>query len=620
MPARRRVERRMQRHDIGLRARAPPASARARRTPGKSPSIRYGSYATTRLHDVARNMRHPLADAAEPDDAERHLARAAQRARRQVMPAAGADVVVVARRRCAARRAPARARASRLRRRRSRASWRPRRRALRRRAVSTVSKPAPMRLTMPRPGSASTTARRDRRVLQQDAGAVARAPRSPRASLLHCASFSRRPALANSVALEVDVGKIVIGEEDLGIGISRSTFEASGAASGGRTGSSGGERAPRKVTRDAAARASKGIESSRRTCRRHGGSPMTTLLRTTIAGSLPKPVVARRARGAVGRRGSSTATALAEGKRDAVRLVVARPGAGGHRHRHRRRADAPPFRHDVHRGPRRRRLRAPARRSASATATTPRCRSSSAPVARRHPIYVDDAAFLRAQTTQPVKYTLPGPMTMVDTLLRRALRQPREARVGVRRDPERGGARDRRGRRRRDPVRRAGVQRLLRRGARLGRRGARARARRAWHARPPCTSATATASRRTSTGRRRSAREWRQYEQTFPAARRLAHRPGLARMRAFARADRADRAPRRARTCWSARSTSPPTGSRRPRRSRTSSARRCGIVPADRLCPCTNCGMVPLPRDVARGKSCAALGEGAALVRRELMS
>ena len=36
-----------------------------------------------------------------------------------------------------------------------------------------------------------------------------------------------------------------------------------------------------------------------------------------------------------------------------------------------------------------------------------------------------------------------------------------------------------------------------------------------------------------------------------------------------------------------------------------------------RLLPCTNCGMVPLPRDVARGKL-RALGAGAALVRAEL--
>jgi 5-methyltetrahydropteroyltriglutamate--homocysteine methyltransferase len=41
------------------------------------------------------------------------------------------------------------------------------------------------------------------------------------------------------------------------------------------------------------------------------------------------------------------------------------------------------------------------------------------------------------------------------------------------------------------------------------------------------------------------------------------------------------------------------------------------FVPADRLYPCTNCGMVPLPRDVARGKL-QALGAGAALVRAEV--
>ena len=42
-------------------------------------------------------------------------------------------------------------------------------------------------------------------------------------------------------------------------------------------------------------------------------------------------------------------------------------------------------------------------------------------------------------------------------------------------------------------------------------------------------------------------------------------------------------------------------------------------VPRDRLYPCTNCGMVPLARDVARGKL-EALGAGAALVRAELAS
>jgi len=41
-------------------------------------------------------------------------------------------------------------------------------------------------------------------------------------------------------------------------------------------------------------------------------------------------------------------------------------------------------------------------------------------------------------------------------------------------------------------------------------------------------------------------------------------------------------------------------------------------VPKERLYPCTNCGMVPLPREVAAGKL-AALAAGAALVRRELV-
>ena len=40
-------------------------------------------------------------------------------------------------------------------------------------------------------------------------------------------------------------------------------------------------------------------------------------------------------------------------------------------------------------------------------------------------------------------------------------------------------------------------------------------------------------------------------------------------------------------------------------------------VPADRMYPCTNCGMVPLSREVAAGKL-RALAAGAALVREEL--
>ncbi len=37
-------------------------------------------------------------------------------------------------------------------------------------------------------------------------------------------------------------------------------------------------------------------------------------------------------------------------------------------------------------------------------------------VSREKPVFVDDAAFLRTQTDQPIKWALPGPMTMIDTL------------------------------------------------------------------------------------------------------------------------------------------------------------------------------------------------------------
>ncbi|MEO3866307.1 methionine synthase [Rheinheimera fenheensis] len=38
------------------------------------------------------------------------------------------------------------------------------------------------------------------------------------------------------------------------------------------------------------------------------------------------------------------------------------------------------------------------------------------PVSRPKPVFVADAKFLRQQTTQPIKWALPGPMTMIDTL------------------------------------------------------------------------------------------------------------------------------------------------------------------------------------------------------------
>ena len=128
--------------------------------------------------------------------------------------------------------------------------------------------------------------------------------------------------------------------------------------------------------------------------------------------------VARRRPNRSGRRGSSTARALEEGKRDAVRPRAPRSGGRGHRHRHRRRADAPPLRVGLRRAARRDRLledghdRHP-RRSLPGR----RARPSIGPVRRRGPIHSDEVRFApRANAGAPLKLTMPGPMTIVDTI------------------------------------------------------------------------------------------------------------------------------------------------------------------------------------------------------------
>ena len=139
-----------------------------------------------------------------------------------------------------------------------------------------------------------------------------------------------------------------------------------------------------------------------------------TLLRTTIAGSLPKPSWLAEPE-ALWAAWKLDGEALAEGKRDAVRLVlrdqeqagidVVTDGEQTRRHfvtTFIEGLDGVDFEH-------RKTVRIRNRYDASVPVVV-------GPVARRHPIYVDDAAFLRSQTDRPVKYTLPGPMTMVDTL------------------------------------------------------------------------------------------------------------------------------------------------------------------------------------------------------------
>jgi len=86
---------------------------------------------------------------------------------------------------------------------------------------------------------------------------------------------------------------------------------------------------------------------------------------------------------------------------------------------------------------------------------------------------------------------------------------------------------------------------------------------------------------------------WRQYEETFPAL--AKSRIGQVSLECqCARTDRTDRAPQRqGRAGW---------------------LHRRRYVPADRLFPCTNCGMAPMASEIAYAKL-TALAAGAKLAR-----
>ena len=265
---------------------------------------------------------------------------------------------------------------------------------------------------------------------------------------------------------------------------------------------------------------------------------------------------------------------------------AARPGARRHRHRHRRRADAPPFRHHVHREPRRRRLRSTGRPCASATATTPTCPVVVGPVARRQPgLRRATRASCAAQTDRTVKFTLPGPMTMVDTLYDDHYRSREKLALGVRRDPERGGARastppgvdviqfdEPAFNVYFDEVRDWGVAALERAAQGL-----------------TCTTAVhicyGYGIKANIDWKKTLGSEWRQYEETFPLLARIDDRPGVARMRELARADRADRAARGQGRPGRRDRRRERDGSKRRRTSRRRSARRCAYVPAGAALP-----------------------------------
>ena len=340
---------------------------------------------------------------------------------------------------------------------------------------------------------------------------------------------------------------------------------------------------------------------------------MPRLLQTTIAGSLPKPAWLAEPL-ALWAQWKLEGDALAQGKHDAVRLAlfdqehagidIVTDGEQTRRHfvtTFIEGLDGVDFAN-------RKTVRIRNRYDADVPMVV-------GPVSRRHPIYVDDARFLRSETQHAVKYTLPGPMTMVDTLydghyksreklawafaeiLNEEARAIEATGVDVIQFDEPAFNVYF------DEVRDWGVAALERAAQGLA-----------------CTTAVhicyGYGIKANNDWKKTLGSEWRQYESTFPLlakskidqvslecanSRVPLELIGLLKGKDImvgaidVASDEVETPEQVAKTLRAA----------------------LKYVTPEQLFPCTNCGMVPLPRAVARGKL-QALGAGAAMVRKEL--
>jgi 5-methyltetrahydropteroyltriglutamate--homocysteine methyltransferase len=340
---------------------------------------------------------------------------------------------------------------------------------------------------------------------------------------------------------------------------------------------------------------------------------MAMLLPTTIAGSLPKPEWLSTP-GVLWAPWLLEGDALAAGKRDAVRLALLdQENAGidivtdGEQTRRHfvttliENLEGVDFEH-------KKTVRIRDRYDAAVPVVV-------GPVARRHPVFAEDARYVVSQTKRKVKYTLPGPMTMVDTLcdahyksrqklaeafaaiLNDEARAVEAAGVGVIQFDEPAFNVYF------DEVRDWGIAALERAARGL-----------------KCTTAVhicyGYGIKANIDWKKTLGSEWRQYENTFPLLARSeidqislecanSHVP-LELMALLEGKDvlvgAIDVATDRVET---------------PQDVAATIRAAMKHVPADRIQPCTNCGMVPLPRAIARAKL-TALAAGAALVRREV--
>jgi len=337
------------------------------------------------------------------------------------------------------------------------------------------------------------------------------------------------------------------------------------------------------------------------------------LLQTTIAGSLPKPAWLAEPK-KLWAPWLLEGTLLEEGKRDAMRLALADQESAGidivtdgeQTRRHFvttfiENLEGVDFRN-------KRTVRIRNRYDADVPVVVGK-------VARARPVYVEDIRFLRSQTKRRIKSTLPGPMTMVDTLYdnhyksREKLAREFAAILNQEaRELERAGADvvqfdEPAFNVYMDEVAAWGIEALEAAAAGL-------KCKTAVHI---CYGYGIKAN---IDWKRTLGSEWRQYESTFP-------------LLAKSRIDQVSlecansRVPLELLALLEGKDVL--VGAidvanetvERPEQVAATIRAAMKFVPAEKLYPCTNCGMVPLPREIALGKL-RALASGAALVRREI--
>jgi 5-methyltetrahydropteroyltriglutamate--homocysteine methyltransferase len=337
------------------------------------------------------------------------------------------------------------------------------------------------------------------------------------------------------------------------------------------------------------------------------------LLQTTIAGSLPKPAWLA-APEKLWAPWLLEGADLVEGKQDAVRLVLADQEAAGidivsdgeQTRQHFvttfiERLEGVDFQH-------KKTVRIRNRYDADVPVVT-------GAVKRPAPVFLEDARFFREQTTRPVKFTLPGPMTMVDTLYDAHYRSREKLAMQFAailnqeaRELERAGVNviqfdEPAFNVYFDEVRDWGIAALMK--AREG-----LKCKTAVHI---CYGYGIKANmdwKKTLGG------EWRQYEQTFPLLAQSAI-DQVSLECANSRVPLELIALLKGKDVLAGAIDVASNEIETPEKVAETIRAALAFVEPDKLYPCTNCGMVPLPRAVALGKL-RALAAGAAIVRREL--